>query len=476
MNVSGTTKIEEFNTDLAVIGGGGSGLAAAIAATEKGASVIVLETRRSTGGNSALAAGLFTVGKPGQKQEEISALIDDYFRIAMSYSHWKTNPRLVRALIEKSVDIVPWLEAQGVKFEWSDEIAFYRVVGEGRGGVHIMRALANKCQEIGVQVFCETRAKKLLTAQSGRVIGVLAEGKDGEFTVNAKDVIIASGGFAGNQELLKKYFPDYYEEDHVHVGGIPHQGDGLLMATKIGAATDGLAFLELSGFTFPESSYLNPVTRNPRTIWVNKKGERFVDESLLFPESANSIYRQPDKRFYSIFDEEINQFIFEKGLSPMDVLMLPKSTSWKARAEQDLQVQIEKGKVKISDSWDEIASWMGVIPETLKTTIDEYNAGCERGHDIFLKDKQYLRPLRTPPYHAYKCITNILVTHGDIKVNHRLQVLDRQDNPISGLYAVGDDASIADSDTYNVKLGGHSFGFAINSGRIAGENAAKSII
>ena len=119
---------------------------------------------------------------------------------------------------------------------------------------------------------------------------------------------------------------------------------------------------------------------------------------------------------------------------------------------------------------------MGADPETVKATIDEYNTAGDKGHDdIFAKDRSYLTPLRTPPYYAIKCCVNLLVTHGDIKINHRMEVLDKQDKPIPGLYAVGDDVGDVDSDTYNIHLPGHSFGFALASGRIAGENAAGFI-
>jgi fumarate reductase flavoprotein subunit len=123
-----------------------------------------------------------------------------------------------------------------------------------------------------------------------------------------------------------------------------------------------------------------------------------------------------------------------------------------------------------------MAKWMGADPQALKTTIDEYNAFCDRGRDqLFSKSRENLLPLRVPPYYAVKCCVSLLVTHGDIKINHKMEVLDKQGNPIPGLYAAGDDTGDVDAGAYNIGLPGHSFGFAINSGRIAGENAAKYV-
>ena len=205
-------------------------------------------------------------------------------------------------------------------------------------------------------------------------------------------------------------------------------------------------------------------------VWVNKKGERFADEAItfLFTEAANSLYRQPGKIAYTLFDDKIKQDIIEKGLGDAE--------PWATKVDKDLLLHAGKGKVKISGSWDEIAEWMGVIPEVLNSTISEYNYFCDQGHDeTFVKDQEYLLPLRTPPYYALFCCLDCVSTHGGIKVNHHMEVLNHQDNPLCGLYAAGIETGGTDSDTYDVNLPGHSFGFTINSGRIAGENAAEHI-
>ena len=196
----------------------------------------------------------------------------------------------------------------------------------------------------------------------------------------------------------------------------------------------------------------------------------------LFPETANCLYRQPGKISYSLFDEGIKQSIFEDELNPLDALILGSRT-WPSKAAEDLQAQAGKERVKITDSWDEVAQWIGATPQVLKAEIDEYNAFCVQGHDgLLVKDPRHLLPLRTPPYYAIQCGLNLMTTHGGIKVNHHMEVLDKQDTPIPGLYAAGVETGGTDSDTYDSHLTGHSFGFTVSSGRIAGETASKYIL
>jgi fumarate reductase flavoprotein subunit len=144
--------------------------------------------------------------------------------------------------------------------------------------------------------------------------------------------------------------------------------------------------------------------------------------------------------------------------------------------ESELRALVDKGLIKISHSWDEIAEWIGADPKVLKATIDEYNTACDQGYDpIFVKDRRYLTPLRTAPYYAIKCHADFMNTIGGIKINEHMEVLDKRDNPIPGLYSAGVDTGGWQSDTYCAVLSGSAFGFAINSGRISGENASKFV-
>ena len=472
---------QDLEAGVTVIGGGGAGLAAAVAAAEKRASVIVLEKRRALGGNSAMAEGFFAAESPVQKRMMINAQRDELFKIAMDYAHWTINPRIVRAFVDKSGDTVRWLEEKGLKFDWIPPLYPNQVIRtwhciRGRRGVAIIKALAKNCEELGVEVFCQAAAKRILTDDKGKVTRVLAATKEKELRIATKSVIIATGGYGGNKELLKKYYPSYTED--MSCVGLPLKGDGLLMATEIGAATEGLGILQLIGPRPRGSERISAVASEPNTVWVNKKGERFADEAINFnfPEAANAVDRQPDKISYTLFDAKIKRSIVEEGLIKGLGQIVPQRTKL-TKLEKELRLEADKGEAKISDSWDEIARWIGVAPQDLKATINEYNSFCDQGYDrIFAKDRRYLVPLRTPPYYAIRCYSGFLGTIGGIKINHHMEVLDHQDNPIPGLYAVGSDTGGWESDTYCAVLSGGTFGFAINSGRIAGENAVKYVL
>ena len=466
---------QNMKSEIIVIGCGGSGLAAAITAADKGAKVILLEKRLKPGGDTALAGGFFASESPALKRLRSESSSDDLYKAAIGYAHWKTDPRILRAFINKSGDTVQWLEGMGVKFEDITQFIptqgpriMHLPVGLGAG---LVKILVKKCQSLGVKILYGTAATKIQTDKSGKVTGVSAKVKEEAFTISAKSVIIGSGGYAGNRELLKKYYPFYTET--LHCIGLPHKGDGLLMAMEIGAATEGLGTLLLRGPIFPSSMDMTHVAMEPTTIWVNKRGERFVDEAIGFnwPEAANALNRQPERTSYALLDEKMKQYFVEEGL--IKGYRYPPLTKM-TKLEKRLQAEANNGTVKISGSWGEIARWIGAAPRVLKETIKEHNASCDRGYDmLFLKDRRYLFPLRTPPYYALQCYQGFLGTIGGIKINQHMEVLDQRDNPIQGLYAAGSITGGWESDTYCLRLSGSAFGFALNSGRIAGENALK---
>lgn len=496
MNLENISNKEKLESDVVVIGAGGAGLAAAVAVAENGARVIVVERRSVPGGNTVFAEGLFAAESPLQKRMNIDARRDELFKRAMDFSHWKLNAPVVRAFIDKSGDTVRWLEGKGVKFNLEPlllnqtPLVFHCTE---YGGSDIIKPLIKDCQNLGVQIFYQTRAMKLLTDKSETVIGVVAKTEGKDLIIQSKSVIIATGGFGANQELLKKYCHFYNEK--IKNPGLKdvHMGDGLLMAMDIGAATEGLGNLQISGPgfrgesqsplppSFPASAAakeprgLRSIFSDPATIWVNRLGERFMEEacSTVF-EMVHALLRQPEQVCFSIFDQSIIQNVTRNGFakSYRGRVVIPQL----ATIEKEIQKGTSEGIIKMSGSWDEIARWIGASPETLIATIDEYNACCDRGYDnLCAKDRKYLQPLRTPPYYAMKGFPSFLTTLGGLKINHRMEVLDQKDKPIKGLYAAGNDTGGWETDTYNVHLSGTTCGFAINSGRIAGENAAKYV-
>jgi fumarate reductase flavoprotein subunit len=498
MNAGKTLK-----TDIVIIGAGGAGLAAAAQAAEKGAKVIVLEKRHAAGGNSAMATGFFGAESPTQKRMNIDAPRDELFKLAMEYTHWAINPRIMRAYVDISGDTVRWLEEKGLKIEFVTTLnprhtirTFHRILG-----ATVIKILVKSCQELGVKLLYNSPVKTVTTDEKGKVSGVIAETEDGEIRINAKSIIITTGGYGANKRLLKKYCPTY-TNDMIYLGLRELTGDGLIMATQLGAATESLGVLHYWGARYPGPRLVNLVNRQPEVVWVNKNGERYCDETVIFDMAyrGNVVDRQPGKISYTLFDEKMKRNMMSAGqMHPSiganwnDLTDLSKGTAsiadkfygfqkssianWTDLPKQ-LQIEAAKGGVKIANTWDEIAKWMGVAPKVLNSTISEYNSFCKKGHDnIFVKDKEYLKPLSTPPYYAVKCYSHFPDTIGGIKVDPLMEVIDKQsNNPIPGLYAAGVCVGGWQSDTYCFILTGSMFGFALNSGRIAGESAANQVL
>lgn len=487
MSPDKTVYSENIETQVVVIGGGGAGLAAAVAAAERGADVILLEKAAKPGGNSAMASGIFAAESPVQQRMNIDAPKKLFFRLAMDFAHWTINPRLVHALIDKSGDTIRWLEEKGVNFELRGEVRTYFNLQiplawhcPKNRGRELIEALVKNFESLGGRLLCNIGGKGLMTSAGNAVTGVVATTVGGgEVKVKADSVIIATGGFGGNKEMMKKYCPEYRE--NMHFLGFPNMGEGIVMAMKVGAASEGMGMLQSEANVFAgEPKKLRRLTTEPNMVWVNKWGERFTDESVHagsynIHENAHVVGRQPEGVCFTLLDEKIKQNIM--GGSGLIVSYGPLTPPGKMpEAGEFLQSAAGRGDVKIADSWDEIAKWIGTKPETLKATIDEYNSFCDQGYDAaFDKEVEYLVPLRTPPYYAIRCVVGFDSTMGGIKINHNMEVVDKNDNPIPGLYAAGIDTGGWGPETYNELVTASSFGFAVNGGRIAGENAFKYV-
>jgi len=482
------------DADVVVIGAGGAGLAAAATAATNGAKVLVIEKRRIPGGATVYAEGVVAAESPTQQRANISCTRDELFRVHMRHNHWTLNARLVRELIDTSADTVRWLEERGLAFN----IVTLRG-GDGnplRGprlpafhcpdgyGSAIVKALHRECKESQTEILYSTQAKALLIDSAGAVTGV-AVAADGEsWDIKAKSVIIATGGYSGSKELMKKYCPAYDVRNFErlmlkssHAGDRFrwiqdfHTGEGIEMAFDIGAADEGLGVLLLNGPNLAAGQHAWMLGMQPSNIWINKDGKRFMDESVGNPFMVDhAVLRQPDQMMFTVFDHAFKQEIVVNGFPYSGGLYKHIA----ARIDDDLQKAVAQDTVKISNSWDEIAAWMRVDAAVLKNTITQHNAACGNGYDpLFAKDPQAMVPLRTPPFYAGKCYPAFLVTIGGIKVNHRLEVLSRKTGrPIKGLYAAGICTGGWSGPTYNISLLGAGCGFPIFAGRIAGKNAS----
>ncbi len=474
-------KYNQMKTDIVIIGCGGAGLPAALTAHEKGMNALVLEKRGVVGGNALLAEGFFAAESPAQKRLLIDAKKDDLFKTALDYAHYKVDPRILRVFINRSGDTVRWIEEKGIRFNhiapfYPNQVPLVWHIVEGHGAA-LIKIFEKECKEKDIPILRKTRAKEILIDGEG-VRGVKAEGEAGEIEIKAKSVIIATGGYASNKKLLKKYCPEHMEV--FEESGVPGMdGDGLIMAMELGADTDGLGNLHMVGpAPVPKSWTIEAVAGEPYSIWVNKKGERFIDETITFNvfEAINAILRQKGRICFAIIDNTMKGNIAEHGVvRGCGELFVPRGKKMEG-LDKEFSKHIEKGGAFKSESFEEISEWIGAPRDALRKTVDEYNEFCDQRYDEnFVKDPQYLQALRTPPFYAIRSSGAILGTTGGIRINYRMEVLDKEYDPIPGLYAAGADTGGWESDTYCAVLSGSAFGFAMNSGRIAAENASDYI-
>lgn len=473
--------------DLVVIGTGGAGLAAATAALEASAGkVLLLDKAPTPGGNTALSAGLFAIDSPAQKRKGIHVPVDEIFREKMAYANWRLDPRLVRTCLERSGPLVEWLEGKGMRFE--NVIEFLR---EGRAprvfhtfspgppgfiGQKVVDTMMDGCVREGAEVLLDTPATGLVRGDRGQLAGVRARAGGEEVLIETRAAILASGGFGAGSALVERYFPGHGE---VFTKGTEYvTGDGLLMAEEAGAAIDNTAVLLVTGpHHYPWSHILTLLVRRPDLLLVNRDGVRYSDETIFLDyhsEAGNALSRQPGMICYGLLDSALRDRMVSTGevVSGME-REAGGDGAWLRDLSDDLEAGVARGTVKKASTWEDLAAQMGADASVLGETVARYNGHCDSGHDAeFFKEAAFLQPLRTPPYYAVLGRQGFDTTLGGIRVNHRMEVVDRRGGAIPGLYAAGDCATQWDYADYNLRHPGSALTFALCSGLISGREAA----
>jgi fumarate reductase flavoprotein subunit len=342
-----------------------------------------------------------------------------------------------------------------------------------------MKVLTDTAKELGVKFYFRTPVKKLI--KKGRQIeGVIAEDETGEnIRANAKAVIMATGGFGDNPAMIKKYTKFEYGRNLFSTRIPGTTGDGIRMAWDVGAApTEMIMHLTPPRVPDLEDFDVEAFVFRQANLIVNQDGERFMNEEAMDnPTSVgNALSAQRNGCGYLIFDENALKHYEEVGLdTPLDgvgAVLMPDVTT------ATIRTILDKGyeNIFVADTIEELAEKTGINKENLSKTIDEYNKACDTGRDeIFHKKAKFLRAVREPKFYAGRLFPGAVGTLGGIKTNHRMEVLNKNSEVIPGLYAAGYDANSIHGDSYAYLLPGGTLGFALNSGRIAGENAVKYI-
>ena len=480
--------MKRIKKDLVIVAAGPSGLSAAISGAEAGLSVAVFEKTAVTGGSANMGMGLFAAESKLQKKNLIGITKDEAFRKFMEYTHWRVDANLVRKYINKSSETIEWLEDMGVEFYDSaryfaeSEETWHRVKPDSgvpgpRAASKMFAIMTEHAKELGVEFFLETPVKKLIK-EEGRVCGVIAADKDGEeIHAEAGAVVVATGGFGGNPEMVKKYLGRELGKD-LFLFPIPAlQGDGCRMAWEAGAAKSDIMW-EMT-YCMPASNDGDPELARlfcQPNLLVNLEGERFINEAIMDNTTftGNAINLQTDHVAFSIVDSSIIKKYERNGMDCVS-LVYPFFELSNFREKFDAAMENGNPDLYYGETLEELAANTGINYEELVLTIDEYNDMCETGDKLFNKPKQYMKPLKKGPYFAGRMFPSGYGTLGGIKINHKMEALDENNRPIPGLYAAGTDACNIFGDSYVFIMPGNTMGFCINGGRMAGENAAEYI-
>lgn len=486
--------MKQMDADIIVVAAGLSGLAAAIAAAEKGASVIAFEKAATTGGAANMGMGPLGVGSRQQREQMVALTPGEAFRKHMYFTHYKVDARLVRDYYFKSGDTIRWLEGMGVQFvgvqrafsapentrAYSDGEFTWHVVRPEGGGVPgpraasaMIKAMTEYAMDQGVRFQFETPVKELLV-EDGEVVGVRAEDKTGEeIRCTGGAVILATGGFGCNPKMIREETGFEFGKTIFNFAVPGMEGDGLKMAWAAGAGKTPCT-MELM-YQLPDNMnhfILDGAFRQP-CLWVNRLGQRFMPEDQIGNTTftGNAISVQPGKVAFSIFDEAMLKHYKADGpdiishVHPHD-LFDHFDDMW----ERDLAAGYEP--LVQADTWEALAEKAGIDVGGLLETVEEYNRCCAEGYDaIFEKDRRYLRPIGSGKLYCCRQNVGAYGSLGGILINHKTEVMTGDYQVIPGLYAVGTDACNIYGDSYPFILSGNTMGFCLNSGRIAGENA-----
>ena len=501
-----TTKAKDIEetVDVVVVGAGGAGMTAAITATDAGKKVIVVESQPIAGGNSVRSTGGMNAAKtPYQDKNEfkeaagvektlataaekfadnatITALAttvksqwDAYQANPQGYfdsvelmeldtmigGKGKNNPELVKALAENSADAIEWLASIGAEvknvgaFGGASVKRIHRPVNaDGKVtavGAYIVPILEKNLQDRNVQFLFDTTANEIIM-KDGKAVGIKGTGKDGhKVTINAKSVVIATGGFGANAEMVEKYKPELKGFATTNAEGA--QGQGIDMATAAGAATVDMDQIQIHPTVHIEEDgnahLITEGLRGDGAILVNTEGKRFYDEVSTRDKVSAAIIAQPEKSAWLIVDQS----------------MVDKSAV--------IAGYIKSGYTVTGATYEELAKAMGVDEATFTSTMNTWNQAVEAKSDAEFGRTSFANPLTAAPYYAIKITPAVHHTMGGIVINPKAEVLNEKGEAIPGLFAAGEVTGGVHGAN---RLGGNAVADFVVFGRISGQSAADN--
>ena len=450
----GIRTYETMEVDIVVIGAGGAGMTAAIKAKQAGKNVIILEKMPYVGGNTTKATGGMNAAETHyQKEQGIEDSVDLFAADTMKGGHDINDPDLVRTLAQESAGAIDWLDSIGAdlpKISFSGGASVNRIHAPADGsavGNYLVDKFSEKLKELGVEVMLNTTATELIMEDS-KIAGVKAEGKDANYTIKAKAVILATGGFGANLDMIAGYRPDLQGTVTTNAPGAT--GDGIVMAQAVGAALVDIEQIQLHPTVEQTTSMLiTESVRGDGAILVNQSGHRFTNELLTRDAVSAAELAQQGQYAYIIFDQHLRDNL--------------KAT----------EKYVKNGLTVQADTVEELAWKLNIYPYALVMTMGQWNHAVKTQNDeAFGRTTGMDNDLTTPPYYAIKIAPGIHHTMGGVKINTSAQVLDLNGDPIPGLFAAGE---VTGGVHGGNRLGGNAVADIVIFGRIAAQSVLDYI-
>ncbi|MCM3361048.1 MULTISPECIES: flavocytochrome c [Bacillaceae] len=445
---------EDLDVDIAIIGAGGAGLSAALKASEAGKSVVILEQMPIIGGNTNRATGGMNVA--GTKYQEADGIKDDkqtWYDDTMKGGKNLNDPQLLKTLVDNAPDALEWLNDMGAgltKVTLSGGQTNPRIHQPEDGspvGPVIVEVLSNKLKELNIPILLNTTADSLIE-KDGTIVGVKATDKNmNPFTINSKSVILATGGFGANAEMVIEYNENLEGFSTTNHAGAT--GSGITMAEEVGADLVDIDQIQIHPTTDPETGYLfTEGLRGDGAILVNKEGKRFTNELLTRDIVSKNILAQTDKIAYLVVNQEM------------------------ADENASLSGYIEDGYATKGETIEALGSEIGIDSSTLATTLKNYTKYVNNNNDEEFDRTHLTQTLAEGPYYTIPVTPGIHHTMGGLKIDTQTHVLDKKGNKIKGLYAAGE---VTGGIHGGNRIGGNAVADIIVFGRIAGETSANEI-
>ncbi len=452
--------------DVIIAGAGGAGLEAAVEAAGAGAETIVFEKMdRLWESSTAISVGMISfAGTDIQKKLGIKDSGELFFKDIMEVGKQQNDPEVVRAYVDNQMDTYKQLTKLGAK--WSEVVAGAAGMSVPRGHltdpIDLVRNLRRAAEARGATVAFQAKVADLITDSNKRVIGAKVNDRNGPVNIKArKGVILATGGFARDPKRMSSINPKF--ANVLATTGKGHTGDGLVMAEKLGAYFKDMAHVKPSFELYVHGSLAEDIVLLYLLggIIVNKKGLRYLDESISYKDTGMITLDQPDAIGFQIIDQKIYERALEEGR--------------KSTVPFPLGIDASKARLLVkADTVEELAEKIGVPPKALRNTFDRYNGFVEKGKDRDFGRKTQsanmgkLVKLDTPPFYSMETVGHFLSTYAGLAVDKDMHVLTKK-GIIPGLYAAGEVVVGFHGTAYH---SGTAVGKALIFGRIAGRNAA----